>query len=357
MGTGGVVRVRDVTHDLPGWPDAPEVFVRLPHSWCGASVDGVAQVAQAAEALGFDGVSVQDHMLSSRGTSPCGHRHEGDDRDVLESLATLSFVAGRTTRVKLLTGVLVLPFRNVFWVAKTAATIDAFSGGRLVLGVGVGWPRGTTDPVQRMRLHAELAARETDLFDPPSPRGRLMDEQLEALDRLWQEDDASFAGDFLSFERADLRPRPVQRPRPPIWIGGRSAGALRRAALVADGWFPSQASVGVLAAGRDGVLEASRGAGRPDPRIAVNLFVSIDRDGDLARDVVRDGLGHRFGSEDAMFEATIAGTPAEVRDRMRAYVDAGCSAFDLKILPLATEATLRQVDLLAREVLPAVRNG
>ena len=342
---------------LPGWSGAPEVFVRLPHSWCGASVDGVQRVAEAAEALGFDGVSVQDHLLSSRGTSPCGQHHDGDDRSVLESFATLAFVAARTSRVKLVTGVLVLPYRNVFRVAQISASIDNLSNGRLVLGVAGGWPRGTSDPVQRMRLHAELAARETDLFDPPSPRGRYLDEQIEALDRLWQEEDASFQGDFLAFEGVDLRPRPLRRPRPPIWVGGRAAATQRRAALLADGWFPSQASVEVLAAGRDSVLAHARAASRPDPRIAVNLFVSVDRDGEAARDVVRDGLGHRFASEAAMFGAAIAGTPAQVLHRIREYVEAGCSAFDLKILPLATGPTLAQVELLAREVLPAIRDA
>jgi probable F420-dependent oxidoreductase len=334
-----------------------EVFVRLPHSWCGASLDGVIRVAEAAEALGFDGVSVQDHMLSSRGTSPCGHNHAGDDRDVLESLATLAYVAARTERLKLLTGVLILPFRGPFWVAKMAATVDVLSNGRLVLGVGVGWPRGATDRVQRMSLHADLARRETELFDPPGPRGKLMDESLEALDRLWSEGAATYDGELIRFEGVDLRPRPVQRPRPPIWIGGRADAAHRRAAILADGWFPSQASVGVLAAGRARTLELAAAAGRPAPRTAVNLFASVDPDGGVARDVVRDGLGHRFQTEAALFDATIAGSPAEVRDRMLAYIAAGCSAFDLKILPLATEPTLAQVDLIAREVLPAIREA
>jgi probable F420-dependent oxidoreductase len=314
-------------------------------------------VADAAEALGFDGVSVQDHMLSSRGTSPCGHHHAGDDRDVLESLTTLAYVAARTRRVKLLTGVLIVPFRNLFWAAKTAATVDVLSSGRLVLGLGVGWPRGTTDPVQRMRLHADLALRETELFDPPRPRGRLMDESIRALDLLWGEEDASFQGEHIRFEGVDLRPRPVQQPRPPVWIGGRSEAALRRAATLADGWFPSQASVEVLAAGRARTLELAASAGRPAPRSAVNLFISVDRDGEAAREVVRDGLGHRFQTEAGLFGSTIAGSPAEVLQRMRDYVAAGCSAFDLKILPLASEPTIAQVELLARDVLPALRTS
>ena len=338
-------------------PVHAEFFVRLPHSWCGASVDGLIRVAETAEALGFDGVSVQDHILSSRGTSPCGHNHDGDDRDVLESLSTLAFIAARTSRVKLLTGVLVLPFRHPIWVAKAAGAVDVLSNGRLVLGVGIGWPaRRSTDPMQKMSLHAQLASRETALFQFPGPRAKMMDEWLEALDRLWRDESASYDGELIRFEDIDLRPMTVQRPRPPIWIGGRADAALRRAALLADGWIPSQASVEMLAEGRARIVDIAAAAGRPEPRIAVNLFVSVDADGERARDVVRDGLGHRFQTEEGLFAATIAGTPDEVASRLGAYVAAGCSAFDLKILPLATGPTITQVELLARDVLPAVRS-
>jgi probable F420-dependent oxidoreductase len=335
---------------------AAEMFVRLPHSWCGASLEGVRAVAEAAERLGFDGVSVQDHMLSNHGTSPCGHRHDGDDRMVFEPLATLAYVAARTTRLRLLTGVLVLPFRNPLWVAKTAATVDVLSDGRLILGLGIGWPkRRATDGIQVMGRHADLAGRETDLFDVPSPRARLMDESLEAIDRLWRDETASYHGQHIQFEGVDSRPQPLQQPRIPLWIGGRADAAHRRAALLADGWFPSQASVEVLASGRRRVLEIAEAAGRPAPSFTVNLFVSVDPDGERAREVVRDGLAHRFRTEELLFASTLAGTPAEVRERMNAYAEAGCTGFDLKILPLATEPTLRQMELLATEVLPAFR--
>ncbi len=266
----------------------PEVYVRLPHSWCGASLDAVVRVAEAAERLGFDGVSVQDDVLAGPGVAPCGHRHDGDDRTVMESLATLAFVAARTSRVRLLTGVLVLPFRHVVWVAKTAATIDVISSGRLVLGVGVGAARGRqTDGVQNLDPHADISARETALFDLPGPRGALMDEALEALDCLWTADPASYGGRYISFEDVDLVPRPVQQPRPPIWVGGRVDQAIRRAALLADGWFPSQASVEVLAAGRARAGELAAAAGRPAPFVGVNLFAAVDPDGDAARDGLR----------------------------------------------------------------------
>jgi probable F420-dependent oxidoreductase len=322
-------------------------FVRLPHSWCGASVDGVLRVAESAEVLGFDGVSVQDHLLSSRGTSPCGHRHTDDDRMVLDPLSTLAFVAARTARLGLLTGVIVLPFHHVVRLAKQAGTVDVLSDGRLILGVGIGWPKAkSSDATQRMSLHADLAARETALFDLPGPRWKLMDEALEALDRLWRDGSATYHGECIAFDDVDLRPRPVQQPRPPIWIGGRAEPVLRRVARYGDGWFPSQASVDVLAAGRARVLELAAQAGRPAPTFGVNLFVSVDR----------DGLGHRFRDEEALRASTIAGDPAEVVERIASYVAVGCRAFDLKILPLATAETLDQVGLLAREVLPAFRS-
>jgi alkanesulfonate monooxygenase SsuD/methylene tetrahydromethanopterin reductase-like flavin-dependent oxidoreductase (luciferase family) len=334
-------------------PNAPKVFVRLPHSWCGASVDGVLRVAEAAESLGFDGVSVQDHILSSRGTSPCGHAHDGDDRDVLESLSTLAFVAARTSRVKLLTGVLVAPFRHPIWVAKAAGAVDVLSGGRLVLGVGIGWPGGrSTDPLQKMSLHAQLARRESDLFVLPGPRAKLMDEWLTALDLLWREDVASYEGELIRFEGVDLRPRPVQRPRPPIWIGGRADPVLRRVALLADGWFPSQASVEVVAAGRERIAATAAELGRPMPSLAVNIFASLDADGERARDAMRDALAHRFHGDAPLFEATLAGHPDEVQAHMRRYVDAGVRTFDLKFLPLTLGSTLSQMRLMAEEILP-----
>ncbi len=330
--------------------------MRLPHSWCGASLDGVARVAEAAERLGFDGVSGQDHVLSGPAVAPCGHRHDGDDRDVLEPFTTLTWVAARTSRIRLLTGVVVLPFRHVIWVAKTGATLDVVSGGRLVLGVGIGAPRSRqTDGIQNLGPHAAISARETALFNLPGPRGRLMDEALEALDRLWTQDVATYEGEQVRFEGVDLRPRPVQRPRPPIWVGGRAEAAIRRAALHPEGWFPSQASLAVSAAGRAVARAHAEAAGRPEPRYGINMFASVDADGDAAREVVRDGLGHRFRGEEALADSTIAGSRAEVAERMRAYVEAGCTVFDLKLLPHTGEAIVAQMELLAEAVLPAVR--
>jgi alkanesulfonate monooxygenase SsuD/methylene tetrahydromethanopterin reductase-like flavin-dependent oxidoreductase (luciferase family) len=149
----------------------------------------------------------------------------------------------------------------------------------------------------------------------------------------------------------------VQRPRPPIWVGGRAEAVQRRAALYADGWFPSQATVALVKAGRELMLPIAEAAGRPEPQFAVNIFMSVDEDGDAAREVVHDGLGQRFKTPEALADATISGTPAEVIERMRQYMAVGVSAFDLKLLPLRADRMLAAMELLAGDVLPALRTS
>ncbi len=337
---------------------APDLFIRLPHSWCGADLDAIDAVARAAEDLGFAGVSVQDHLLSGQAVAPCGHRHLEDDRMVLEPFSVLSYVAARTSRIRLLTGVLVLPHRHPAWVAKTAATVDVLSRGRLTLGVGIGAPRDRkNEGNQNIGPHSDISAREHALVNVQGNRARFMDEALELLSLMWAEEPVVYEGELFQMNGVDLRPRPVQRPRPPLWVGGRAEAALRRAATLADGWFPSQATVEVMTAGTARVRELASAAGRPEPHFAVNMFVACDRDGDLARDVIRDGLGHRFKGEEALFDSTFAGTPADVVARMRRYTAIGVSAFDMKLLPVNRADTLAQMELIASEVAPALAAG
>jgi probable F420-dependent oxidoreductase len=337
--------------------DQPIRFiVRLPHTSCLASRDAIVRVADAAEDLGFWGVSVQDHLLADAAVSPCGAAHDGDDRNVFEALQVLGFLAGRTERIRLLAGVFVVPFRNVFWLAKEIAALDVLSEGRLVCGVGVGALRSRkSDGRQNLDAHRNIATQEFDLLDVGGHRGRLMDEQLRALDLLLTQDAPSMDGEYIAFQELALYPKPVQAPRPPIWVGGRSEAAQRRAALLAEGWFPSQASVAVYREGRAGVERIAAEHGRPAPTdFGVNIYACADADGERARDVMRSSLGHRFQGDDGLFEATIAGTPEEVRARMAEYVAAGVNAFDLKFLPLTLEDQLAQMELFAREIFPAL---
>lgn len=331
--------------------------VRLPHSWCIANRDAIVRVADLADELDMD-VSVQDHLLADSSVSPCGAVHAGEDRAVFEAHTTLAFVAARTVRARLIAGVYVLPYRHPVWLAKETATLDALSDGRLVVGVGVGALRGRGhDHGQNLVAHGTIATREFDTFNILGHRGRMMDEYIRVLDVLWTQEVASFRGEFVSFDDLDLYPKPVATPRPPVWIGGRSEAAQDRAARLADGWFPSQPPVEVVAAGRQRIASTAASLGRPMPTIAINIFASIGSSADAARDAMRHSLGHRFHGDEPLFSATLAGDPDGVRSHIQRYVDAGVRTFDLKFLPLTLDETLSQMRLVAREIAPGLATG
>ena len=339
----------------PGTTDAVRFAVRLPQSWCVADPDAIVAVAELADELDMD-VSVQDHLLSDGSVSPCGPDHAGEDRVVYEAHTTLAFVAGRTRRSRLIAGVYVLPFRHPVWLAKETASLDALSGGRLVVGVGVGALRGRGhDRGQDLRAHGSIASREFDAFGVHGHRGRMMDEYLRVLDALWTSESASFEGEFVTFHDLDLFPRPAQRPRPPIWVGGRSDAAQDRAARLGDAWYPSQPPVAVVAAGHERIVRVAEEAGRPVPGLAVNIFASIDADRERARDALRAAIGKRFAGDRPLFDAALAGSVDDVRTQVQAYVDVGVRSFDLKLVPLSLAATLEQMRLLAAEIAPAFR--
>lgn len=330
--------------------------VRLPHSWCVATRDALLAVADLADELDMD-ISVQDHLLADSSVSPCGHAHPsaGEDRTVFEAHTTLAFLAARTERARLIAGVYVLPFRQPVWLAKETSSLDALSLGRLIVGVGVGALRGReTDKGQNLQAHGTIAVREFDTFAIHGNRGRMMDEYIRVLDALWTQESASYGGEFVRFEGIDIYPKPVASPRPPIWVGGRSEAAIGRAARLAEAWYPSQASVAVIEAGAPVLARVAAEHGRPTPAMAVNLFASIAPDSEMAREAVRDALGHRFQGDGPLFAATIAGSPEDARSQVQRYVDAGVTTFDLKYLPLTLEETLAQMRLVASEVAPGI---
>ena len=223
--------------------------VRVPTSNRVASRSAIVDVAQAAEALGYYAVSVYDHLVFNGWWIACGARDAaggGDDRDMYEALTTLSFLAGKTERLRLLTAILQLPTREVVLAAKQVATLDVLSNGRVLLGVGIGpqLPREVWDGRREVELggHAANAWKEYETFRVPRRRGRLVDEQLQALRAIWTEERASFAGELVRFHEIECFPKPVQPGGPPIWVGGRSPAAMRRVVAHGDAWLPTQLS-------------------------------------------------------------------------------------------------------------------
>ena len=141
----------------------------------------------------------------------------------MEQITLLSYIAGQTSKIRLVTSVLIVPHRNPLIAAKSLATLDLLSEGRLVVGVGVGWMR---EEFQALGL------------PPFEERGAVTDEYIRAFKVLWTEDDPHFQGKYISFDDISFLPKPVQKPHPPIWVGGESRPALRRTAELADGWYP-----------------------------------------------------------------------------------------------------------------------
>ena len=200
----------------------------VPTSGAMASPDALKTLVRRGEELGFSIVGVPDHIVIPNEIrarypySESGQFARGDGA-YLEQLTLLTYLAAQTSSIRFLTSVMVLPHRNPVHTAKALATIDVLSKGRLTVGCGVGWFR------------EEFEALGAPPFDD---RGAVGNEYLRAFKELWTSDNPTFDGKYCRFTDITFAPKPVQQPHPPIWIGGESPAALRRAARLGDGWYP-----------------------------------------------------------------------------------------------------------------------
>ena len=199
-----------------------------------ATPEALETLVQRAEALGFSSVMIADHVvfpvaINSKYPYTVTGAFPGQG-DALEQLSLMAFIAGKTRTLRLVSSVMIVPHRNPVVTAKMLATIDVLSHGRVTVGVGVGW------------LREEFQALGAPDFDR---RGAVSDEYIRIMKTLWTECPASFTGQFYRFEAVQCLPAPVQKPHPPIWVGGHSPAALRRVARLGDGWHPVGANPAV----------------------------------------------------------------------------------------------------------------
>jgi probable F420-dependent oxidoreductase len=277
-----------------------------------ADAQALVGLAVRAEALGFHSVWVHDHVFNA------GHvRERIGGRPYYEPLALLGFVAARTTRVRLGTSVLVLPYHHPIRLAKTAATLDVLSGGRLILGVGVG------------AIEGEMQAMGT----PFKERGAFTDEAIAAMRALWTEDTPRFEGRYSRFEGMPFSPKPLQRPSIPVVIGGVSRAAIRRAARVGDGWQPLGFSPETLEREIGTLREEARACGRDAAAIPVAISMSLG-----AGTRGRHALGTR---------------PAEVLQSARAFADVGVETLVISITTRDPREAHAALEMVGAEVLPA----
>ncbi len=300
---------------MPGpWPPGPDGAAFL---W---------ELVEFCERSGIDSI-----WLSDRLSAPVA-----DPR--LEVMTTLAAIAARTSRLKFGPSVLVLPYRTPVVAAKEMATIDYLSGGRLLpaVGVGVEFPR-------------EFEASGV----PFKERGRRTDEAIQIIRRLWLEDEVTFHGEFYRLDRITIFPKPAQKP-PPIWIGGKSEAAMRRAGRLGDGWIPSFITPEEFRAGVQKVQAYARESQREVPAdhfgVLVNYAFADSREAGLR---LADPYIPRNRVDEATLNASAAfGPPEVVAQKLEEYVRGGGSKFVLR--PLCPPAEmLDQLARLAEDVVPA----
>ena len=220
--------------------------------------DGAVEMARAAEAAGFESLWTVEHTVVPAGyesTYPydrSGRMPGSDDAPIPDPLVWLAFLASATSTINLATGILIQPQRNPVVLAKEVATLDHLSGGRVQLGVGVGW------------LEEEFDA----IGVPFAERGRRTDDGIAAMRALWSQDQATYAGEFTSFTDCICRPRPVGGTVP-VHIGGHTEVAARRAGRIGDGFFPASGGHGVLAGLFDVVRRTAEESGRDPATIEI----------------------------------------------------------------------------------------
>lgn len=321
--------------------------LRLPSFALGARtapLQAMGAYLRRAEDLGFECAVVIDHLLLTRPAYACTW---------LEPLTILSALAGVTRTIRLGTMVLVLPFRNPAYFAKEWATLDVLSGGRTILGVGVGW-------------HEQEFAL---MGIPYRERGRRMDEMLEAVTALWAGDNVTYEGKHYRFENVTIDPKPLQQPHPPMWIGGGTQPSekiyaqtvanidpvLRRIAKYARTWVPHSSSTAEMVRGDWEKIQRFMGeVGRRPAEMSrvYSNFVWVLRPGEKPESAVPRFKVYSGMDLDYWREFYLLGEAEELAERIRGKVEAlgGCEWLVLNPLDWGTE----QLELLAGEVLPRV---
>lgn len=304
--------------------------------------EGLAARAQQADRLGFAFVGIPDHVVFPRETnsrypySASGAHPSKTSGYALEQMTVLSYIAALTKNVRLLSSVLVVPHRPAILAAKMLTSIDVLSHGRLTVGVGVGW------------LAEEINALGAMPFDK---RGATTDAFIAAFRELWTKDDPRSDAAYAKFDGLVFEPKPVQRPGPPIWVGGEGQAARRRAGRLGDGWYPTIRNPRepldrpeLFAAALAEVHAHARAAGRDPATIDVAVYANS-----LGFNAPRqDAKGHRVA---------FTGTAAEIAEDARAFAKIGARHIVVGFESTDLNQSLDQVEAFARDVMPLARSA
>ena len=291
-----------------------------------ASPEALDTLVARAEEWGFSSVMIADHIvfpvtIKSKYPYTVSGAFPGQG-DALEQLSLMAFVAGKSRTLRLISSVMILPYRNPVVTAKMLATIDVLSRGRVTVGVGVGW------------LREEFEALGAPDFDR---RGAVSDEYLRIFKALWTQEPASYHGEFYRFDSVRCLPHPVQKPHPPIRVGGHSKAALRRVARLGDGWHPVGANPAVplrppeLRASLDDLRRLTEAEGRDFSALTISYKAPI----------YDSGQGVDGGAERRPF----SGSQQAIADDIGTFAGLGVSEL---IFDFRSESLAESLDRMAR---------
>lgn len=331
-----------------------EFGVRLPVAGPQANPKAIKTVARRAEELGYDALWVHDFIawttFQDSTHVSCGSLESVEASDsppiFYESLSNLAFLSAATERIRLGVAVLCLPFRNPIIAAKQVATIDNLSEGRLILGIGVGAAKVTHNVDFEV-----LGVSRTDKY------ARTKD-YLGAMQAVWAGGTAGYQGQFVSFPETEFYPTPVQKPHPPVWVGGGGPKSVEIAAEYATGWLPPWVSPDQYP-GKTAELQclaAEKGRGDVDFDIATEVYVCVARTSEAAHKNSARTLGvlpQGFAEDataDAVADAGLIGSAEEVREKLHRYVDAGVKHYEMKFVYHTIDDLLEQLQLFQEEI-------
>lgn len=295
--------------------------------------DAVRRFAVSAEALGFESLWVGDHIVLPAGAT-VGYPYTRDgtfqgasSSPFLEPLTLLSYIAACTSRIKIGSTVVILPYRHPVVQAKMFASMDVLTNGRVICGVGVGW-----------------LEKEFETLDKPfAERGPMTDEYLEIMKCLWTEDRPSYVGQYHRFDGITFEPKPVQKPHLPIWVGGHTKRAIRRTVRYGDAWHPTRQTPDYVADLLPFLEQCCDESGRDPGEITISLKRALH-----FTDI---------GIEDAgnpMAAGVLAGSTQQVIDDVRRCDALGIHQLTFDFRTTDADQCIRVMEQLAQEVIPAL---
>ena len=331
-----------------------ELGMTIPVRGSFANAEGIAAHARRGEELGFTMMAIPDHIVVPKEWEHVYPYEKGGYTNVfstgehLEPVSLMAAVAGMTTKARIMPAVMVVPYRPAVLTARQIATIDVASGGRITVGCGTGWMREEFEAVDA---------------PPFEHRGRVTDEFIKAFRELWTNEEPEFDGEFVRFSNIYSKPLPIQRPHPPIWIGGDSTPAMRRVVRLGDGWFPVGAddrggdpryplnTLERYGAAVKRLHEIADGGGRDPGSITLAFWAVWYADSDDRRQVGQ--RAHSVDGEDHM----LLGSSEKVASDILAMGEMGVTTIVFNFVRDTLEESQASMERFASEIMPLVRAG